>query len=73
MKKDWIKRLPPGEYDIKQIKEFAGLLTHASTKIILLKYGATVRKEIVKGTNFMKDVFTWPGFKHKSKDKIEDK
>jgi|GEM_PF-5362995 len=69
MKKDWIKRLPPGEYDIKQIKEFANLSTHGSAKIVLMKYGATVRKEPVKGTNLMKDIFIWPGFIVKIKDK----
>jgi len=68
MKKDWIKRLPPGEYDIKQIKEFANLLTHGSAKKILMKYGASVRKEQT-GKNFCKDIFTWPGFKQENTNK----
>lgn len=69
MNKDWIKRLPPGEYTMRQIKEFAGLSSHASTKIVLLKYGAKVKKVHVNGSSFFMDIFIWKGFKPIQKKK----
>lgn len=69
MKKDWIKRLPPGEYTMRQIKEFAGLASHASIKIVMIKYGAKVKKIQVKSSNFFMDIFIWKGFKPIKKER----
>ena len=73
MKKDWIKRLPPGEYTMKQIKEFAGLNAGNSAKLVLLKYGAKVKSIRLYDTNILQDLFIWKGYKPKPKDKKKDK
>lgn len=73
MKKDWIKKLPPGEYDMHFLKEFTGLSSHTSIKKILLKNGAIFQSIPSEHSNFCKNIYTWPGFKPKNKDnKIED-
>lgn len=69
MKKDWIKRLPPGEYTMNQIKEFSGLSSHTSAKIILIKYGAKVKKIQSEKSGFFKDIFIWKGFNLPKKGK----
>ncbi len=69
MKKDWIKKLPPGKYDMHFLKEFTGLSSHTSIKKILLKNGATFQSIPSEGSNFNKKIYTWPGFMQKKEDK----
>ncbi len=61
---DWIKRLPPGQYDMKQLITFSGLkkYSHGSIKNTMLYYGAKI--ESVPATNsFSKYIYHWEGFK----------
>jgi hypothetical protein len=74
---DWIKKLPPGEYDIKALREFTGLLSNPSLKTVMLRYGAKVKSVRVGESNRFKDVFVWRGvpkyLRGKSNMKIENK
>ncbi len=69
MKKDWIKNLPPGEYDMHFLKKFAGLTSHTSIKRMMIKYGANAKLVRCENTHFFKDIFYWPGFKHENQHK----
>ena len=66
MKKDWIKKLPPGEYDMHFLKEFSGLTSHTTIKKRLLKNGATFQSIPAERSNFRKNIYTWPGFMQKN-------
>lgn len=63
MKKDWYKRLPAGEYTLRQVVEFAGLKSLESARAVLLNHGATVKLTPVEGKHFSKCIMIWPGFK----------
>jgi len=65
MKKDWIKRLPPGEYTMQDIKDFAGLKWGNYPKKLMVKYGAEIKSVKIEGRNFFKNIFIWKGFPQK--------
>jgi len=71
MASKWIKELPPGEYDIKKLKEFSGKSCHCSIKKTMKLHGAEIRKEPVERggylTDLTKNVFTWHGYKERKK------
>jgi len=68
----WIKLLPPGQYTIQDLKNFTGLVSGDSIRIIMLKYGAEVKSIKVPGRKVLKDVFIWKGFQEsKSKFQVE--
>ncbi len=69
MKKDWIKKLPPGEYTMQQIKDMYGLIGSPSAKLILLKYGAKLKRVQGPDDNFYRDIFVWKGYKEKKEVK----
>lgn len=71
MKKNWIKILPPGEYDMKELKKITGLKSLTSIKGVMIRHGAKINTVNVEHSNMIKNVFIWPGFKDKiSRKKI---
>ena len=58
----WILELPPGEYDMKKLKEITGL--HQNTlSYILRKFGCEERKIESGYRNLNKNIFIWYGYK----------
>lgn len=64
---EWIKNLPPGTYDSKQLIAATGMYISSMQKL-LIKYGATMIKEPCH-TNLMKSVFIWEGYKPKEDER----
>ncbi len=64
---EWIKNLPPGRYDSKQLVAETGMYV-SNMRNMLIKYGATMVKEPCH-TNLMKSVFIWEGYKSKEENK----
>ncbi len=63
--REWLKTLPPGEYDLKQLLKIAGVNhnSHLMIKTLLVYYGATISRIAVPKSNLFKMMFKWNGYK----------
>lgn len=67
----WVKTLPPGIYDTKDLVKHSKLTGRNSLIKVMINHGAKIKKVKVAEHNLIKNVYYWEGYKEPEDKKPE--